>query len=200
MRALGTGGVGKWGHWEAGTMESIVARPGALACPGRRAGRDVRRLDNGRRLPQYAAPPAPSVTPNSAPPGRDTTVPLDPAHTVQRGNQTIQVQPIRRTRTADGHEVVADRIIVGFRPGVSDAEKATYTGRSRKRRARRVRSRSNESTRARNTSMSPAHRRWMPRSKPIAPTPVSPTPNRTSSSVPPTRRTTRISASSMAWR
>ena len=70
-----------------------------------------------------AASPAPSATPSSAPP-RDTTVPFEPPHTVQRGNQTVRVQSIRQTRTADGHDVVADRIIVGFRPGVSDAQKA----------------------------------------------------------------------------
>jgi thermitase len=71
----------------------------------------------------YAASPTPSATPSAVPPSRDTTVPLDPPYTVQRGNQTVQVQPIRRTQVG-GHDVVADRIIVGFRPGVSDAEKA----------------------------------------------------------------------------
>jgi thermitase len=71
----------------------------------------------------YAASPTPSATPSAVPPSRDTTVPLDPPYTVQRGNQTVQVQSIRRTQVG-GHDVVADRIIVGFRPGVSDAEKA----------------------------------------------------------------------------
>jgi thermitase len=70
----------------------------------------------------YAASPTPSATPSAVPP-RDTTVPFDPPYTVQRGNQTVQVQSIRRTQIG-GHDVVADRIIVGFRPGVSDAEKA----------------------------------------------------------------------------
>ena len=70
-----------------------------------------------------AAAPAASATPAPLPPSRDTTVPRGPVQTVQRGNQTVQVQPIRRVQTADGHEAVADRIIVGFRPGVSDAEK-----------------------------------------------------------------------------
>lgn len=70
-----------------------------------------------------AASPAPTATPSPVPPSGDTTVPREPAQTVQRGNQAIQVQPIRRTQV-DGHDVVADRIIVGFRPGVTDAEKA----------------------------------------------------------------------------
>ena len=70
-----------------------------------------------------AAAPAASATPAPVPPSRDTTVPLEPPQTVQRGNQTVQVQPIRRTQV-NGRDVVADRIIVGFRPGVSDAEKA----------------------------------------------------------------------------
>lgn len=65
-----------------------------------------------------AAPP--TITPPS--PDRDTTVPFEPPQTVLRGNQTIQVQSIRRTLTTDGHEAVADRIIVAFRPGVTPAE------------------------------------------------------------------------------
>jgi thermitase len=70
-----------------------------------------------------AASPTPPATPSPPPPSRDTTVPLAPPQIVQRGNQIVQVQPIRRTQVG-GQDVVADRIIVGFRPGVTDAEKA----------------------------------------------------------------------------
>jgi len=65
-----------------------------------------------------------AATPTSTPssPNQDTTVPFDPPQTILRGNQTIQVQSIRRTLTADGHEAVADRIIVAFRPGVTKGQ------------------------------------------------------------------------------
>jgi thermitase len=53
----------------------------------------------------------------------DTSVPLGPPVTVARGGVTTQVRSIRHVRTADGREVVADRLIVGFQPGVTDAEK-----------------------------------------------------------------------------
>ena len=66
-------------------------------------------------LPLAAAPPVA--------PGPDMTVPLTPPVTLQRAGQTIQARAIRAARTAEGHEAVADRIIVGFKPGVSDADK-----------------------------------------------------------------------------
>ncbi len=70
--------------------------------------------------PVRAAPPLPPP-----PVSRDTTIPRDAPRSVQRGSQTITFQPISRIRTADGREAVAHRIIVGFKPGVSEVEKAT---------------------------------------------------------------------------
>ncbi len=67
--------------------------------------------------PVHAAPPLPP------PVSRDTTVPRDAPQSVQRGSQTIIFQPSSRIQTADGREAVANRIIVGFKPGVSAAEK-----------------------------------------------------------------------------
>src|SRR4051812_16897296 len=54
---------------------------------------------------------------------RDPTVPLDSPVTVTRGGVTRQVRAIRQIRMSDGRRVVADRLIVGFEPGVGDAEK-----------------------------------------------------------------------------
>jgi thermitase len=42
---------------------------------------------------------------------------------VRRGDRTIKVRPIKKVKTADGREAVADRLIVGFRPGLADAER-----------------------------------------------------------------------------
>ncbi|MGI8854831.1 MAG: S8 family serine peptidase [Thermomicrobiales bacterium] len=98
---------------------AILAR--WLVVAGVLAASSVISLTGGASL--SAASSAGTPTPNPAPPSRDTTVPLEPAQAVQRGNQTIQVQPIRRTQVG-GRDVVADRIIVGFRPGISEAEKA----------------------------------------------------------------------------
>jgi len=76
-------------------------------------------------LPVTAHPtlPVSAATPSPLPPSSDTSVPFDPPVTIQRGNQIIQTMSIRRTTTSDGREAVADRIIVGFKSGVSDTEK-----------------------------------------------------------------------------
>src|SRR5207245_2338018 len=73
-------------------------------------------------LPTPLAAAAPSTPSSNAATGQDATVPREPPQTIQRVGGTVQVQSIRRTRTADGREAVADRVIVAFRPGVSDAE------------------------------------------------------------------------------
>jgi thermitase len=52
----------------------------------------------------------------------DPTVPLGPAITVTRSGVTAQVRAIQSTRTTDGREAVANRIIVGFQPGVASTE------------------------------------------------------------------------------
>lgn len=67
-------------------------------------------------------PPVTAAPPPTIPPGRDTTVPLEPPATIQRGNETVQAMSLRRMTTADGREAVADRIIVGFKNDVSDVE------------------------------------------------------------------------------
>ena len=53
----------------------------------------------------------------------DPTTPADGA-TAERTGAGVP-SPLPTTRTADGREAVADRIIVGFQPGVTDAEKTT---------------------------------------------------------------------------
>ncbi|MDQ6907012.1 MAG: hypothetical protein M3176_09300 [Chloroflexota bacterium] len=73
-------------------------------------------------------PPVTAAPPPTIPPGRDTTVPLEPPATIQRGNETVQTMPLRRMTTADGREAVADRIIVGFKNDVSDVEQARCIG------------------------------------------------------------------------
>src|SRR5579884_3134111 len=57
------------------------------------------------------------------PPNQSGVVPFNPPRTIQRNGQSVSVRTIRTTRTADGREAVADRIIVGFRAGVSDTDK-----------------------------------------------------------------------------
>lgn len=74
-------------------------------------------------FPHFATETGAAAAPPPIPAGRDTTVPYDPPVTIQQGNQAVQAIAIRRTITADGREAVADRIIVGFRDGVSDTEK-----------------------------------------------------------------------------
>lgn len=75
-------------------------------------------------LATHGASAVAAAPPTATPADRDPTVPLDPSVTIQRGNQTTQTMSLRRTRTVDGREAVADRIIVGFRDGVSEGEKA----------------------------------------------------------------------------
>lgn len=52
----------------------------------------------------------------------DPSVPLGPAVTVTRSGVTAQVRAIQGAHTADGREVVANRIIVGFQPNVLPTE------------------------------------------------------------------------------
>jgi thermitase len=52
----------------------------------------------------------------------DPSVPLGPPITVTRSGVTAQVRPILATRTADGREAVAARVIVGFQAGISAAD------------------------------------------------------------------------------
>jgi serine protease len=58
---------------------------------------------------------------SAAPPG--ATPPANGA-TAERTGAGVP-SPLPTTRTADGREVAAGRIIVGYQPGVTDAEKAT---------------------------------------------------------------------------
>lgn len=74
-------------------------------------------------FPHLATQTGSAAAPPPIPAGRDITIPYDPPVTIQKGNQAVQASAIRRIITADGREAVADRIIVGFRDGVSDAEK-----------------------------------------------------------------------------
>lgn len=53
-----------------------------------------------------------------APPRADETV------TVRRGNQTVTFRPLKTVRLADGQEVVANRLVVGFHATVGAAERA----------------------------------------------------------------------------
>lgn len=67
-----------------------------------------------------AAPPVGTPVPAAT---GDGTVPFDAPHTAQVGGKTIQTAAIRTAHLADGREAVADRVIVGFKPGVTDADK-----------------------------------------------------------------------------
>jgi thermitase len=73
--------------------------------------------------------PAPSVTDDL--PGRSAPK-LDQAVEVRRGSQTIWAQPLRTVRVADGREVLADRLVVGFQEGLptsqfDDVHRAVHT-------------------------------------------------------------------------
>ena len=86
------------------------------------------------------AAPQPQVTPTPTPAqaaSAQTATPVyplaDATVTVTRGGQTRQFRPVKTVRGADGRLVVADRIIVGFKPSASSADIALahQTARSR---------------------------------------------------------------------
>lgn len=64
-------------------------------------------------VPVGAATPTPAPAPSARNSGVTTA-----------STATTPTTPFPRVQTADGREAVADRVIVGFKPGVTDAEKA----------------------------------------------------------------------------
>ena len=68
-----------------------------------------------------SSPPAVAQT---TPPGERVPAPqADHEVEIRRGNQVIRVRPLKTITMADGHVALMERLIVGFRDGVNDAER-----------------------------------------------------------------------------
>src|SRR5215216_5686483 len=68
--------------------------------------------------PPASSEPSVSAVQNDPYPRAETEV------VITRNGHTVKVQPLKTTKTADGRRALADRLIVGFHVGSSDAEQA----------------------------------------------------------------------------
>jgi subtilisin family serine protease len=58
---------------------------------------------------------------------------------VKNGNEVIKVRPLKKTKTADGKEALAERVLVRFKDGVSDPDKTETHKQAAKRKAGKAR-------------------------------------------------------------